>query len=64
VLFTFPVAARFGAAMGSLFPVFNVSPQTVLLQAACAAAVGVVAAAVPAVKASRVRIAEGLRAVA
>lgn len=64
VLLTFPVAARFGAAMGSLFPVFNVSPQTVLLQAACAAAVGVVAAAVPAVKAGRVRIAEGLRAVA
>lgn len=64
VLLTFPVAARFGAAMGSLFPVFNVSPQTVLLQGACAAAVGVVAAAVPAVKAGRVRIAEGLRAVA
>lgn len=63
VALTFPVAAKFGQAMGSLFPVFNVSPATVLLQAGCAAAIAVVAAIVPAVKASRVRIAEGLRAV-
>ncbi len=63
VALTFPVAAKFGQAMGSLFPVFNVSPETVLLQAACATTIAVVAAIVPAIKASRVRIAEGLRAV-
>ncbi|MBI1394847.1 MAG: FtsX-like permease family protein [Betaproteobacteria bacterium] len=60
---TFPVAARFGKAMGSLFPVFNVSEGTVLLQAACAVTVGVVAAIAPAIRAARVGIAEGLRAV-
>lgn len=41
---TFPVAERFGKAMSTLFPVFNVSAETVYLQAGAAAAVGVVAA--------------------
>jgi putative ABC transport system permease protein len=49
--------------MGTLFPVFEVSDETVLLQAACALGVGVIAAALPARRAARVRIVEGLRAI-
>ena len=64
VLLTIPVANAFGAAMGTLFPVFFVSQSTMLMQVAAAALVGTVAAALPAWRAARVRIVEGLRAVA
>ena len=50
--------------MGSLFPIFFVSSETVLMQAAAALLVGVVAAAAPAWRAARMRIVDGLRAVA
>jgi len=63
VALTFPVADWFGAKMGTLFPVFEVSMDTVWLQFACALVVGVAAAVVPARRAARVRIVEGLRAV-
>jgi putative ABC transport system permease protein len=63
VALTFPVADWFGAQMGTLFPVFEVSMDTVWLQFACALVVGVAAAVVPARRAARVRIVEGLRAV-
>jgi putative ABC transport system permease protein len=61
VALTFPVADRFGKAMGSLFPVFNVNIDTVYMQIASALAVGTVAALFPCLRAARVRIAEGLR---
>jgi putative ABC transport system permease protein len=64
VALTFPVARVFVGAVGTLFPVFIVSDQTVLLQLAAALVIGLVAAAVPAWRASRVRIVDGLRAVA
>jgi len=63
VMLTFPVADWFGAKMGTLFPVFEVSPETVWLQFACALVVGLAAAVVPAYRAAQVRIVEGLRAV-
>ena len=63
VMLTFPVAEWFGAKMGTLFPVFEVSPETVWLQFACALVVGLAAAVVPAYRAAQVRIVEGLRAV-
>ena len=63
VVLTFPVADWFGAKMGTLFPVFEVSPETVWLQLTCALVVGVAAAVVPAYRAAQVRIVEGLRAV-
>ncbi len=63
LLLTPYAAAGFKQAVGGLFPIFAVSQSTVLLQALCAFAVGVAAAIVPAVQASRVRIVEGLRAV-
>ena len=50
--------------MGTLFPVFFVSDETVALQLAAALAVGLVAAAIPAWRAARIRIVDGLRAVA
>lgn len=61
---TYPIAGAFADAMGTLFPVFFVSDETVALQLAAALAVGLVAAAVPAWRAARIRIVDGLRAVA
>jgi putative ABC transport system permease protein len=61
---TFPAAAAFASKMGTLFPVFQVSTQTVALQIGAALVVGTIAAIAPSIRASRVRIAEGLRAVA
>lgn len=63
IALTFPVGQWFAAQMGTLFPVFEVSNETVVLQVACALAVGAIAAALPARRAARVRIAEGLRAI-
>ncbi|KVO08475.1 ABC transporter permease [Burkholderia ubonensis] len=58
-----PAAHLFKQATGGVFPVFNVSAQTIALQAACSLAVGVAAALVPAWHAARVRAVEGLRAI-
>jgi len=56
-------AAAFKSQAGGIFPIFAVSPETLAAQAACALAVGVLAAIVPAVRAARVRVVDGLRAV-
>ena len=58
-----PVAAVFKQFTGGIFPIFTVSDTTLVLQSACAVAVGIIAAIVPAVQAARVRIVEGLRAI-
>jgi putative ABC transport system permease protein len=63
IALTFPVADRFGKAMGSLFRVFNVHPDTVYMQATAALIVGVVAALVPCVRAAHIRIVDGLRSI-
>lgn len=62
VALTFPVADWFAAQMGTLFPVFKISTNTLWLQVACAVVVGVAAAALPAWRATQVRIVDGLRA--
>jgi putative ABC transport system permease protein len=64
ILLTFPVAAAFAARMGTLFPVFNVSAATVLLQFGCALTVGVAAALLPMRRVTRLSVVDGLRAVA
>ncbi|MEO8345064.1 MAG: ABC transporter permease [Betaproteobacteria bacterium] len=64
ILLTFPLAAAFAGALGTLFPVFFVSHETVLMQLAAALVVGIVAACVPAWRAANVRIVDGLRATA
>jgi putative ABC transport system permease protein len=61
---TVPLAHAFAEKMGALFPVFFVSEETMLMQMGAAALVGLVAAAFPAWHAARVRIVDGLRAVA
>jgi len=61
ILATFPAAAAFKGVLGSFFPVFKVAPETVAMQAACALAVGLLAGILPAIRASRVRIVDGLR---
>jgi putative ABC transport system permease protein len=58
---TRPVAAAFHRATSAMFAVFEVSSQTLQLQAACALAVGLIAALAPMARASRVRIVDGLR---
>jgi putative ABC transport system permease protein len=63
IALTFPVGDWFAKKMGTLFPVFEVSNETVMLQIACALAVGGIAALIPATRAARVRIIEGLRAI-
>ena len=64
ILLTFPLANIFAGAMGTLFPVFFVSRETVLMQLGASLVIGVVAAGVPAWRAARVRIVDGLRAIA
>lgn len=58
---TFPIGHWFAAQMGTLFPIFGVSRETLLLQASCALIVGVIAALLPMRRAARVNIVEGLR---
>ncbi|MEK8053359.1 FtsX-like permease family protein [Ideonella sp. DXS22W] len=61
LLLTLPLAAAFRAAVGTLFPVFQVSTLTMALQLAAALGVGAVAAAWPAWRMSRIDIVDGLR---
>jgi len=63
VALTVPLAGAFAEQMGTLFPIFFVSEETVLLQVGAAALVGLVAAAFPAWRTARVSIVDGLRAV-
>ncbi|MEM5342964.1 ABC transporter permease [Paraburkholderia azotifigens] len=63
MLATPPAASFFKQATGGVFPVFAVSRDTMLQQAACALVVGLAAAVIPALQAARVRIVEGLRAI-
>jgi len=63
IALTFPAGNWFAKQMGTLFPVFEVSAETIALQIGCAIAVGAIAAALPARRAARMRIVEGLRAI-
>src|SRR3954469_23867695 len=63
IALTFPVADRFGRAMGSLFPVFYVNAETLYMQIAAGLIVGLVAAVLPCVRAAHIRIVDGLRSV-
>lgn len=63
VAFTFPMAEAFASTVGSILSGFQVSEETIAMQFAAAVIIGVVAAAVPAWNAARVRIVDGLRAI-
>ena len=64
VLLTFPVANGFREALGTFFPIFYVSEETLAMQLVAALIVGVVAAVFPAWRAARLRVVDGLRAIA
>ena len=60
---TIPVAAGFGKALASLFPIFRVAPETYLWQLGCAAVIGLAAAVLPAIRAATVNVVDGLRSI-
>jgi putative ABC transport system permease protein len=59
---SYPLAERFAARFGTLFPVFNISTSTAELAIVASVLVGALAAIAPAWRASRTGIVEGLRA--
>ena len=61
LLLTWPLAAAFRSAAGTLFPIFQVSTLTMALQLVAALVVGLVAAAWPAWRMGRIDIVNGLR---
>ena len=63
VAFTFPIADAFAKSVGSILPAFQVSETTIAIQVAAALVIGIVAAAIPAWNAARIRIVDGLRAI-
>jgi len=63
ILLTFPAARGFSSLTGTLFPTMQVSDDTVVRQVISAVIVGLLAAALPAWRAARVRIVDGLRSI-
>lgn len=63
VLMLYPAAQGFSHAMGTMFPVFEVPPETALWQLGSALVIGLVAAAVPTLRSVRINIVEGLRSI-
>ncbi|MBL0226419.1 MAG: ABC transporter permease [Geobacteraceae bacterium] len=61
ILLTFPVGSLFGDLLGNYLPSFEIRRSTIYLDIGFAFLVGIVAGIFPAVRASRIRIAEGLR---
>ena len=60
---TFPLANVFASTIGAILAGFKVSRETLMMQLMAALIIGVVAAAIPAWRAARVRIVDGLRAI-
>ncbi|MBP1749834.1 MAG: hypothetical protein H6Q52_2373 [Deltaproteobacteria bacterium] len=60
---TYPAAEAFGKAMGAYFPVFHVSPETIVLDVIFSLTVGILAAVIPIYRTMNIRIADGLRMV-
>jgi putative ABC transport system permease protein len=63
IALTGPTAVAF-KKVATIFPVFNVSGETLALQAVCALVVALASGIVPAVRAARIRIVDGLRSIA
>lgn len=64
ILATKPVAMLVGDRLDNIFPIFNVATETVWMQFAAAIIIGLCAAIIPAARAMRINIVDGLRAVA
>jgi putative ABC transport system permease protein len=63
IALTFPVAAGFGKALSSLFPIFRVADETFVWQFGCAVVVGAAAAVLPSLRAATVNVVDGLRSI-
>jgi putative ABC transport system permease protein len=63
IALTFPAVKAFADLVGQILSAFYVTRETIHLQIACALVVGVVAAAIPAWRAARIPIVDGLRAI-
>jgi putative ABC transport system permease protein len=63
IAFTFPMAQLFASTVGSILSGFRISEETIAMQFGAALVIGLVAAAVPAWNAARIRIVDGLRAI-
>ncbi len=61
MVLTFPIARSFGKILSNFFPVFKVPEEIILMDLVAIFVVGLSAAIVPTWRASRIRIAEGLR---
>jgi putative ABC transport system permease protein len=61
IALTYPAAYGFKEALKQFFPIFIVSPMTVVFDVGVSAGVGVAAAIIPARQAVHIRIADGLR---
>jgi putative ABC transport system permease protein len=59
----FPVARGFSESVGTLFPVFQISRETLLLQIVSAIVVGLIAAIAPTLRSMRIKIVDGLRSI-
>ncbi|SEM65806.1 putative ABC transport system permease protein [Syntrophus gentianae] len=64
IALTYPAAALIKEKLGTYFPIFNISVNTLYLDLAAALLVGIVAALIPLQRAIGIRIAEGLRRIA
>ncbi len=61
IVLTFPAAKAFGDSLSQYFPIFVVSRSTIYLDIAAGLIVAIVAAVFPVWRATRIRIADGLR---
>ena len=64
IALSFPLISGFKGFIGTIFPVFRLSQDTLILQFAAVVGVGLLAAIVPAIRSARIKIVDGLRHVA
>jgi len=61
ILLVFPTAHYFHKSLENFFPIFNISSRTIYLSIAAGFIVGVIAAIMPIIRASQIKVADGLR---
>ena len=61
IALSFPLISGFKGFIGTIFPVFRLSQDTLILQFAAVVGVGLLAAIVPAIRSARIKIVDGLR---